>query len=64
MQNKHSHGMSAATARSFCSVIKPTFALYLFIVHVFLSFCMCNIIALKQRWKAKAVGVELKAYAL
>lgn len=23
---------------------------------------MCNIIALKQRWKTKAVGAELKAY--
>lgn len=24
---------------------------------------MCNFIALKQRWKTEAVGVELKAYA-
>lgn len=58
-----SHSRGAATVLSICSVIKHTFAFYLFIVDVLFCLCMCNIIALKQRWKIEAVVVELKAYA-
>lgn len=45
-----------------CSALKHTSAFYLFILDVLFSSCMCNIIALKQRWKTESVGAELKAY--